>query len=66
VAEDGAGGHSPFTAALIKHLDEPGLEINMLFRKTRDSVLAETRGGQEPFVYGSLPSEGFYFRHATK
>ena len=33
VAEDGVGKHSPFTQALLAHLEEPGLEINLLFRR---------------------------------
>jgi uncharacterized caspase-like protein len=64
VAADGAGRNSPYAAALLKHLGEPGLEIGLLFRKVRDDVLARTSGQQEPFVYGSLGSEGFYFRKA--
>jgi hypothetical protein len=47
---------------LIRHLDTPGLEINLLFRKVRDEVLAKTSNDQEPFTYGSLSSEALYFR----
>jgi len=61
IAYDGNGQNSPFVTALIKRLMEPGLEINMLFRAVRDDVLAATERMQEPFVYGSLPSEPFYF-----
>jgi hypothetical protein len=60
-AMDGAGSTSPFVAALIKNIETPGLEINVLFRKVRDDVLAATGKRQEPFTYGSLPSEPFYF-----
>jgi len=60
VAEDGAGFNSPFTTALVSHLNEPGVEIGHYFRKVRDSVVASTRGRQEPFVYGSLSAEQFY------
>jgi hypothetical protein len=38
------------------------VEINFLFRKVRDEVLKATSGRQEPYVYGSLPAEAFYFR----
>jgi len=62
VADGGTGAHSPFTAALLEQLHEPGLEIGLLFRKVRDAVLRRTGGGQEPFTYGSLPSEGLYFK----
>jgi TPR repeat protein len=61
-ASDGAvGEHSPYTTALLKYLEEPNLEINLLFRKVRDAVLASTDGAQEPFTYGSLSSREFYF-----
>ena len=61
-ALDGTSANSPFVTALIKNLDTSGLEINLLFRKVRDDVLAATGNRQEPFTYGSLPSEPFYFR----
>jgi len=65
VANDGDDGNSPFMKALLQRLKQPGLEISMLFRFVRDDVLAATGRKQEPFVYGSLPSEPFYFRPAT-
>jgi uncharacterized caspase-like protein len=62
VAQDGDGNNSPFAQSLIDHLDEPGLEINMLFRKVRDDVKSKTGGAQEPFTYASLPAEAMYFK----
>jgi hypothetical protein len=41
-AMDGTGSHSPFVSALLRNLDTPSLEINLLFRKVRDDVLAMT------------------------
>lgn len=64
VAQDGDGTNSPFAQALLDHLPEPGLEINMLFRKVRDDVKSRTGGQQEPFTYGSLPAESLYFKAA--
>jgi uncharacterized caspase-like protein len=61
-AEDGTGINSPFAEALLANLEEPGLEINFLFRRIRDQVLASTNRRQEPFLYGSLPSESLFFR----
>ena len=43
------------------HEATPNLEINMLFCQVRDDVLAATGEKQEPYVYGSLPGENFYF-----
>ena len=55
VASDGDGRNSPYTTALIHHLSEPGLEVQFMFRKVRDSVINATNGEQVPFTYGSLP-----------
>ena len=64
VAADGRGRNSPYTTALLAHVEEPGLEVGLMFRKVRDAVLKKTNGQQEPFVYGSLSSKGFYFSKA--
>lgn len=61
IAEDGSGRNSPYAAALSVALAEPGLEIGKLFRQVRDDVLRNTRGRQEPALYGSLSAEDFYF-----
>lgn len=61
IAVDGGGPYSPFAAALARYLEVPGVEINHLFRLVREEVLAATGKRQQPFVYGSLPSEEFYF-----
>ena len=51
---DGTGPNSPFTAALVKYITQPGLDIRIALGKVRDDVLANTGNRQEPFVYGSL------------
>ncbi len=61
IAADGAGRNSPFTAALLANIEEPGLEIQFLMRKVRDGVLAATGNEQEPFISASLSSEAIYF-----
>ena len=61
-AFDGSGDHSPFTAALLKHIEMPGLEVTFLFRNVRDDVIAATGNEQQPFVYGSLSKEAIYFK----
>ena len=42
-AADGRGRNSPYTAALLAHLEQP-LEIGLLFRRVRAQVLASTNG----------------------
>jgi uncharacterized caspase-like protein len=61
IAYDGDGQNSPFVTSLTKRIAEPDVEINMLFRQVRDDVMAATGKKQEPYVYGSLPGENFYF-----
>src|SRR5271165_4028097 len=57
VSYDGDGPNSPFTAALVKYIAEPGLDIRRALGKVRDEVLRETGNRQEPYVYGSLGGE---------
>jgi formylglycine-generating enzyme required for sulfatase activity len=63
-ASDGSGRNSPFTGALLRHLETPGLEINLLFRTVRDDVMGATQREQQPFVYGSLSKELIYLKGA--
>jgi uncharacterized caspase-like protein len=60
LSADGEGRHSPFTAALLRHIETPGLEVGFLFRNVRDDVMKATNREQQPFVYGSLPREAIY------
>ncbi|KRA47885.1 hypothetical protein ASD80_03580 [Devosia sp. Root635] len=60
VALDGAGRNSPFAKGLLRYIEQPGLEISLLFRRVRDAVMAETDNRQEPFVYGSLPGDEIF------
>ncbi len=60
VAIDGEGRNSPYTKALLDHLEQAGLEIQFLFRKVRDQVMADTGNQQQPFTYGSLPGTAIY------
>lgn len=53
-AADGDGANSPFTAALLKNIAVPGLDVRLAFGRVRDDVLKSTGSRQEPFVYGSL------------
>jgi tetratricopeptide (TPR) repeat protein len=62
LATDGAGDNSPFTTSLIRRMDAPGLEINQLFRMVHDDVYTSTGKKQEPFTYGQLSAQGFYFK----
>jgi uncharacterized caspase-like protein len=56
-ASDGDSKNSPFTAALVKYLPRPGLDLRKAFGFVRDDVLKITNNRQEPFIYGSLGGE---------
>ena len=60
-AADGRGRNSPYTAALLSHLETP-LEIGLLFRRVRAQVLAATNGAQRPHEYHSLVAEHYLMR----
>jgi len=67
VTFDGAGDapNSPFTTALLKQIETPGLSISDMMIKVRNDV-AETTGGQQtPWDQSSL-REQFYFQAATE
>ena len=54
VALDGDGRNSPFTAALLKHIATPNLEISALMKRVRADVIAATREQQVPWDHSSL------------
>jgi formylglycine-generating enzyme required for sulfatase activity len=63
LAQDGPSNeNSPFARALVKSLNEPGLEIRLLFGKVRDDVLNSTKNEQEPYTYASLGGEAIYLK----
>jgi len=62
VAVDSLGGkrNSPFTAALLKYIETPGLEIRSLLTRVTKDVFDETKGTQRPWQNSSLEGD-FYF-----
>ena len=62
-AADGRGRNSPYTAALLAHLEEP-LELSALFRRIRARVLESTDGQQRPHEYASLLREHYLSGHS--
>ena len=64
-ASDGDSTNSPFTAALVKFLPRPGLDLRKAFGYARDDVLKATNNRQEPFIYGSLGGDDVALVPAT-
>jgi uncharacterized caspase-like protein len=57
VAFDGAGEHSPFSTALLAHLDEPDLPLTAAMTKVTGDVVKATDGLQRPWVNLSLTDD---------
>jgi Caspase domain len=57
VANDGEGRNSPFAAALIRRIKEPGLEITTMFRRVTNDVYDQTSGKQRPEITSSLRTD---------
>lgn len=62
VAYDGSEGgrNSPFTAALLKHIKTPKLDVGKLFGKVADEVRLATANAQRPDKWDSLGGEPIY------
>ena len=60
VAQDGAGRNSPYTAALLAHLEVPGLEVGDMFREVRAAVIEKTGDKQAPAVYAARSDKDVY------
>lgn len=60
-AADGTGEHSPFAAAFLKLVREPGLPVEQLFRQVRLAVYETTGGQQTPWETSSLTTQFSFF-----
>lgn len=54
VAQDGAGRHSPFTAALLEHIGAPNADITEIMSRVTGTVYEATGRTQRPWVNTSL------------
>jgi len=60
VAIDGTGSHSPYTQALLKHLNTPNLSVQDMLNRVGLEVMSHTHGGQKPW-FSSSPVPRFCF-----
>ncbi len=67
VALDGRDRNSPYTSSLIKFINEPGLTVEKVFKKTRQKIINETEGKQVPWELSSLRGDFFFIpRHEDR
>ncbi len=64
VALDGEGENSPFTSALIRHIDTPNVSIQTVMTRVTGDVYDKTEKRQRPWVNASLIGEVFLNKKA--
>lgn len=64
VAEDGTRRNSPFTTALLEHIQEPNVEIATMLRRVGNDVYKGTNGAQNPELSVSLHTD-FYLNQSA-
>ncbi|MBL8704642.1 MAG: caspase family protein [Rhodospirillales bacterium] len=57
VAADGDGANSPYTANLVRAIEQPGLPVEDIFKRVRAAVLEQTQGSQTPWESSSLTGD---------
>jgi len=65
IAADGDGEHGVYTAALARHLVDPGIPIERMFKLVRGDVKGATGGAQVPWESSSLEAEFTFNPGAT-
>lgn len=60
VARDGVGGNSPFTLAMLTHMETPGISIADLMIAVRNDVVKASHETQVPWDQSALRAQ-FYF-----
>ena len=63
-AADGVDRNSPFTAALLRHMTKPGLEVSVMLKEVTADVRRESRNAQRPQQLSDM-SRTFYFAAAA-
>jgi hypothetical protein len=66
VAIDGSGRNSPYTKALLDNMSIPGIPIEQVFKKVRNSLDKTTGGKQIPWYISSLGGDFYFNAEQTK
>jgi len=64
-ARDGDAEYGTYTRHLLAHMPTPGLPVEVMFRRVRENVTAETKDRQVPWESSSLKGD-FYFARAIE
>jgi uncharacterized caspase-like protein len=61
VAGDGGGGQGVYARHLVRYMRTPGLSLEQVFKRVREAVERDSRGGQVPVEFSTLTGADFYF-----
>jgi len=64
-ALDGEGPSSPYTEALLQHIETPNITIIQMFQRVRSTVMQNSSGRQIPWESTSLSGD-FYLKHSAE
>lgn len=64
VAYEGKGHNSPFTKALLHHIEAPNVDVRTMLTEVRTEVMRGTNDQQVPWDHSSLTG-AFYFRRES-
>ncbi|MBI3437026.1 MAG: caspase family protein [Proteobacteria bacterium] len=64
-AADGKGRNSPFTGALLRHVDQPGVEVSVMLKQVAADVREATSNEQRPQQLSDM-TRTFYFAKAVQ
>jgi hypothetical protein len=64
-ALDGGGKNSPYTSALLQHIDIPNTTIIEMFQGVRSTVIAQSEGKQIPWESTSLRGNFYFTKEGT-
>lgn len=62
VAADGTGRNSPYTAALARMIQTPGVPVEQVFKRVRIEVMEKTGNRQVPWESSSLTGDFFFLK----
>ena len=66
VAADGRGRNSPFTSALLHHMEAPNIEVEVMLKRVTRTVRTQTGEQQKPERLSQLTTEFYFNRQMQK
>ena len=60
LAKDGDGRNSPYTSSVLQYIQDPGIPIEQMFKRVRQSVVEKTNNKQSPWEQNNLVGDFFF------